>query len=156
MAPARRDAMVNRSAASHRGDTKRRVTPNRPLEERHCLVARKRRIPFSYAAAILGLRPLKDPLTAMRAQRTQLAGPRKRATSPFLSIAPRLYSSASSTSRAPTVHLGSNARKRPAKRSRLDRTRLASTRLDSRRVYSRPYPRREPGRRARRPARRRV
>lgn len=49
--------------------------------------ARKRRIPFSYTAAILGLRPLKDPLTTMRAQRTQLAGPRKRATSPFLSIA---------------------------------------------------------------------
>lgn len=43
----------------------------------------------------------------------------------------RLLFSAFSTSRAPTVHLGSNARKRPVKRSRLDRTRLDSTRLDS-------------------------
>lgn len=48
-----------------------------------------------------------------------------------LSLHRLVYSSASSTSRAPTVHLGSNARKRPAKRSRLDRTRLDSTRLDS-------------------------
>lgn len=53
-----------------------------------------------------------------------------------LSLHRLVYSSASSTSRAPTVHLGSNARKRPAKRSRLDRTRLDSTRLDSRRVDS--------------------
>lgn len=43
----------------------------------------------------------------------------------------RLLFSAFSTSRAPTVHLGSNARKRPVKCSRLDRTRLDSTRLDS-------------------------
>lgn len=41
----------------------------------------------------------------------------------------RLLFSAFSTSRAPTVHLGSNARKRPVKRSRLDRTH--SARLDS-------------------------
>lgn len=119
--------MTNDKPSHH---TKHRVTPNRPLEEQRSLVARKRRIPFSYTAAILGLRPLKDPLT-MRAQRTQLAGPRKRATSlPFLPIVSSTLS-ASSTSRAPTVHLGSNARKRPAKRSRLDRTRLDSTRLDS-------------------------
>lgn len=77
----------DRSTTNHRIGMKRRVMPNRPLEEQRCLVARKRRIPFSYTAAILGLRPLKDPLTTMRAQRTQLAGPRKRATSPFLSIA---------------------------------------------------------------------
>jgi len=45
-----------------------------------------------------------------------------------LSLHRLVYSSASSTSRAPTAHLGSNARKRPAKRSRPDSTRLVLTR----------------------------
>lgn len=69
----------------------------------------------------------------MRAQRIQLAGPRKRATSPFLSSISPPSSTLFRLLYFPRSHrtLGSNARKRPVKRSRLDRTRLDSTRLDS-------------------------
>ena len=55
-----------------------------------------------------------------------------------LSLHHLVYSSASSTSRAPTVHLGSNARKRPAKRSRPGSAQLDSSWL--RRVDSTPRP----------------
>lgn len=68
--------------------------------------------PLSHTPAILGLRPLEDPLTTVRVQRTQLAGPQESDFSPFLRpLPPPLLASFQAY-----ACLGSNARKRPAKR----------------------------------------